>query len=411
MVTISSERSSSSGLRRYLVAAVLVRLADEGARVALVLLALQRTTSAAAGGALVAALLVPHVVAAPAVGLLIDRARRPQHLLAGAAVGFAIALATATAALGRVPLVAVIAVLLVGGTCGPALTGGLISQLGALVSHDALARAFGLDSLTYNVSGILGPALAGLVASLASAATATVALAVAAGAGAVILATLPIHPRTGDEVAEARPRLRDGALVLVHDRVLGAVTIASGLGQLGPGALPVIAVVVAGRLHAPAASGWLMAVIPVGGMLGSLLWTWRPASARGAPRVVMAAMVGIGLPLVLAAGAHSLSTLAALFALSGFFIGPFIGALFTARQAHAPERLRAGIFTLGAGIKTTAAAAGAALAGEMAHAPSNAQLLLAGASPILAGALGTLLLCPRTRSAAGGVRSPASARR
>jgi MFS family permease len=397
MVTIPSERSSSSRLRRYLVAAVLVRLADEGARVALVLLALQRTNSAAVGGALVAALLVPHVVAAPAVGLLIDRARRPRRLLAGAALGFAITLTTATATLGRVSLVVVIAVLLVGGTCGPALTGGLISQLGALVSRDALPRAFGLDSLTYNVSGIVGPALAGVFASLASAAAATVALAVAAGAGAVMLATLPIPPRTGDEVAEARPRLRDGALVLVHDRVLGAVTVASGLGQLGPGALPVVAAVVAGRLHAPAASGWLMAAIPVGGMLGSLVWTWRPAGARRAPLVVMAAMIGIGLPLALAAGAQSLATLAALFAVSGFFIGPFTGALFTARQEHAPECLRAGVFTLGAGIKTTAAAAGAGLAGTIAHAPSSTQLLLVAASPILAGALGTLLLRPRTR--------------
>jgi MFS family permease len=411
MVTTAFKQASSSRLRRYLVAAVLVRLADEGARVALVLLALQRTSSAAVGGALVAALLVPHVVAAPAVGLLIDRARRPQRVLAGAALGFALTLTTATATLGQVPFVVVIAVLLVGGTCGPALTGGLISQLGALVAPDELPRAFGLDSLTYNVSGIAGPALAGLCASLASAAVATVALAVAAGAGAVMLATLPIPPRTRGEVAVARPRLRDGALVLVHDRVLGAVTVASGLGQLGPGALPVIAAVVAGRLEAPAASGWLMAAIPVGGLLGSLAWTWRPADARRAPLIVMAAMVGIGVPLAFAAGAHSLPTLAALFALSGFFIGPFTGALFTARQAHAPERLRAGVFTLGAGIKTTAAAAGAALAGMIAHAPSSTMLLLAAASPILAGALGTLLLRPTRTLSVGDMRRAGSARR
>ena len=70
-----------------------MRVADEGARVALVLLALQRTGSAAVGGALVAALLVPHVVAAPAVGWLTDRARRPHALIAAAALGFAASLA------------------------------------------------------------------------------------------------------------------------------------------------------------------------------------------------------------------------------------------------------------------------------------------------------------------------------
>lgn len=97
--------------------------------------------------------------------------------------------------------------------------------------------------------------------------------------------------------------------------------------------------------------------------------------------------------------------LAALFALSGVFIGPFTGALFTTRQEHAPEDLRAQIFTLGAGIKTTAAAADAALAGSVAHVPTATQLLLVAASPILAGALGTLLVSatPRAGRATGPV--------
>ena len=171
-------------LRRYLAGAVLTRMADEGARVALVLLALDRTGSAGAGGALVAALLVPHVVAAPAVGLLTDRARSPRLVLAAAAVGFATALAAVAFSLGRVPLALVLVVLLAGGTCGPALTGGLTSQLAALVPERSLPRAFGLDSLSYNVSGIAGPAVAGLCATLVGTGVATVALAMSAARAA-----------------------------------------------------------------------------------------------------------------------------------------------------------------------------------------------------------------------------------
>lgn len=70
--------ASTRALPSYLITAVLIRLADEGARVALVLLALERTGSAAVGGLLVAVLLVPQVVAAPAIGLLTDRARQPR---------------------------------------------------------------------------------------------------------------------------------------------------------------------------------------------------------------------------------------------------------------------------------------------------------------------------------------------
>ena len=115
------------GIRRYLIAAVLVRLADEGARVALVLLALQRTGSAGLGGALVAALLLPHVLAAPAVGLVTDRVRQPRWALAAAALGFSASLGAAVVCVGRLPVWVTVIFLLVGGSCGPALTCGLTS--------------------------------------------------------------------------------------------------------------------------------------------------------------------------------------------------------------------------------------------------------------------------------------------
>ncbi|HEX3197393.1 MAG TPA: hypothetical protein VHR39_07520, partial [Propionibacteriaceae bacterium] len=88
----------------YLSAAVLARIADEGARVSLVLLALDRAGSAAIGGTMVAALLVPHVVAAPLVGVLVDRARQPRWVLAAAMLIFAGSLFSAAALIGRAPL-------------------------------------------------------------------------------------------------------------------------------------------------------------------------------------------------------------------------------------------------------------------------------------------------------------------
>ena len=121
--TTTQDRTSAGVLSRYFAAAVLVRLADEGARVALVLLALDRLGSAGAGGVLVAALLIPHVVAAPGVGLLADRIGQPRWVIAGAAAGFAASLAGVAACLGRLPMWISVVVLLLGGCCGPALTG------------------------------------------------------------------------------------------------------------------------------------------------------------------------------------------------------------------------------------------------------------------------------------------------
>src|SRR5438874_6591211 len=115
---------------RYLLVAVLARLSDEGARVALVLLALQRTGSGAFSGALVAALLVPHVLAAPLVGGLADRSRRRWVTQAAAMAGYGTALAGCAVATGRVPAGFVLAIALGGGCLAPMLTGGLSSLLG-----------------------------------------------------------------------------------------------------------------------------------------------------------------------------------------------------------------------------------------------------------------------------------------
>lgn len=101
-------RFGTKGFQRYLITAVLIRLADEGARVALVLLALERTNSAAVGVLLVAVLLVPQVVAAPAIGLLTDRASQPRWVLTLSVAGFAASMATVAFLLGRVQLPVVV---------------------------------------------------------------------------------------------------------------------------------------------------------------------------------------------------------------------------------------------------------------------------------------------------------------
>src|SRR3954454_3638124 len=265
----------SWNLVHYAVAAVLVRGADEGARVALVLLALERTRSAALGGLLVAALLVPHVVAGRGAGAVADRSRRPLRLVAAASAGFGTALAVAALVVGRVPTPVVLGVLLAGGCCGPALLGALSSRLSALVAPTGVPRAFGVDAMTYGVAGMLGPAVAGVVAGRASAAPATLVLAGSALLGAVAVAALPDAGRR-ERPEPGAARLRDGVRTMWPKRELGVVTAATSLGQLGFGALPVVVAVVAVRNGQPSTAGLLLAAMTAGGLAGSLLWTARP---------------------------------------------------------------------------------------------------------------------------------------
>lgn len=357
----------------------------------LVLLALQQTKSASVGGAMIAALLVPHVVAAPLVGVVIDRARRPRWFLASMVLIFAVALALVALLLGHAPLWLVFSLLLLGGCCGPVITGGLTSQLPGLVGVQQAPRAFGFDSLFYNVASMAGPALAGITAATVNPVAAQCLLAGSAAVGAVGIAALPLAAHQ-HRSPHSRPSLLSGAREILHQPTLRVITISSTLGQIGPGALPVVAAVLATSLNKPASSGLLLTTIATGSLIGSLLWTWHPIAAPRSPLVTTVSMIGIGAPIAVAAATPSIAATAVLFGLSGIFIGPFGSALFTARTQYAAEAHRTQVFTIGAGLKVTASALGAALIGLLTHLPIAALLLLVASSPILAGTLGTVLL-------------------
>ncbi|MFG3207327.1 hypothetical protein [Streptomyces sp. NPDC048192] len=122
----------------YLTAAALARTADEGARVALVMLAAQRAHSPALGGALVAALMVPHVVAAPVAGALADSVRRRRLFHGGGVALYGSALAALAALVGRTGDLVVLALAAAAGCVASLLTGGLTSLLGELLPKDRL---------------------------------------------------------------------------------------------------------------------------------------------------------------------------------------------------------------------------------------------------------------------------------
>ncbi|WP_436535048.1 MFS transporter [Actinoplanes sp. HUAS TT8] len=228
-------------LARYLTAAVCGRLADEGARVAIVLLALERTRDAAVGGLLVAALMVPHVLAAPLVGAAADRVRRRRLLYATAFIWYGVSLALTSTLVGRWPWLA--ALVLAGAGCvSPLLLGGLSSLLGEL-APDNRTRAFSLDAGTYGTAGIVGPAVAAVLAGWAGASWALITLGGFVVVGAALFLTLPLRGPSRSRARRVRPMA--GFVVFLRRRRLAAVTVASTLQLLGFGAMPLAAASIA----------------------------------------------------------------------------------------------------------------------------------------------------------------------
>ena len=227
------------GLRTLFTASTTARLANEAARVAVVLLVLERTGSPALAGTVVGALTLPSLVTGPLLGAWLDRTRRRrgafvanQLLLLGGLLGL-------LAATGSAPHGVVLALALVSGLAAPVLTGGFTGLIAPLVPAALLRRAYGAEATSYNVAGVTGPALAGALAGFAGAGT---AVAVAAGLSAVALAAVLRVPMPPPLLSSPRSLLRtvgDGLSLLVRTPALRSVTTATTLAFAGMGAMPV----------------------------------------------------------------------------------------------------------------------------------------------------------------------------
>ncbi|MGR4879767.1 MFS transporter [Streptomyces sp. LARHCF249] len=359
-----------SGFGRYLAAALAARFASEGMGMAVVLLALERTGSASYGAFVLTAWLAPHVLAAPLAGAAAGRTGRPRLFHAGTLAGFTAAVATLALLLGRAPLPLVLAVAVLGGSCGPMVTGGLSSLVTGLVPAGAgRDRAYGWDASTYNAAAVTAPAAVSLVTALGSAAPAMAVLAASGALAAVLAATLPYGaPGAGAPRDGRRAGLGAGLAALWRVRELRAVTSATTLAFVGIGSLTTASVLVATGLGSPGAGGVLMTAFAVGALAGSLTLGRMTAVEPG--RLVRWALAGTGAALAAAAFAPSVAVTAALFAVAGVCDGPLLTATLRIRSEHAPDAVRTQVFTLGAGLKVTAASAGAALVGFAADAPA-----------------------------------------
>ncbi|UUU43444.1 MFS transporter [Streptomyces sp. NBC_00162] len=391
-----------SGFGRYLAAALAARFASEGMGMAVVLLALERTGSASYGAFVLTAWLAPHVLAAPLAGAAAARARRPRLFHVGALAGFTAAVAALALLLGRAPMPLVLAVAVLGGSCGPMVTGGLSSLVTGLVPAGAgRDRAYGWDASTYNGASVTAPAAVSLATALGSAAPAMVVLAVSGALAAALAATLPYGaPGAGGPQDGPRAGLGAGLAALWRVRELRAVTSATTLAFVGIGSLTTTSVLLAAGLGSPGAGGVLMTAFAVGALVGSLTLGRMTSVEPG--RLVRWALAGTGAALAAAASTPSVAATAALFAVAGVCDGPLLTATLRIRSEHAPDAVRTQVFTLGAGLKVTAASAGAALVGFAADAP--AWTLLTGIAGLqLAAALLHALTAARKPAPAAAV--------
>jgi MFS family permease len=374
----------------YLSVSTPLRLSVGGTTVALPILAVETLNDVAIGGLLAAACLAPSILAAPFVGAILDRTRHPRLLIALA--GLITALGTLVAAfLGEIPTAVVALAVIAAGTTTPFFMGGLSSFATEEIENER--RAYALDALSYNLGSVAGPAVVAAASALGSARIAVVAMAVAAAVGSAGTLLTRLRPQTDAPAVSMRSAIMAGLRHIVRHRPIAVVTASGTLSQLGGGALAVAAVVLATeRAGTPDQGAIIVSAFAIGGLISGLVIAVRPMHMR-AEWAMGTGFAATGVLTVVAAVDLGLWWTTLLIGLSGLFTASSAAAMLLLRKQQSFPEVRSQVFTVGAGLRATAAAAGAAIAGIAAGIGGAWLIVGIGVVWIASGAL--LLAYPR----------------
>lgn len=333
---------------------------------ALLIVGLAATGSVTTASLLLTALTATAALGGPVLGALIDRSGRPGRVLALTLAGYAAGLAVVLASVGHLPVAVVTLAAALTGLLNPAVAGGWTAQLPGVVPAERFGRANSLDALTFGAASLAGPALAGVVASAAGAPIALVVAIVAVAASVPAALRLP-PPRTRQRRRGVlRTELATGFRAIVTVRPLLRATGTSMVSFAGVGMFIVCAPLLGEQRFGSANIGaLLLAALAAAAMSANAVLARKPGLLR--PGTIL-----LGSTLLLCAGllVTSVTTSPVIVVgavlLAGIGEGPQLTALFAIRHEHAPDGMRAQIFTTGASLKIAGFAAGTAVAGPLA---------------------------------------------
>jgi MFS family permease len=366
-------------MTHYLFGALPARLGDEMSSQAILLMGLALTQSTVLGSMVLAALTLSAAIGGPLLGAVLDRSPHPGRVLTYALGLYAIGIGCIGLSLGRVPFGVSVAIALTSGFLMPAISGGWSSRLKSFVAEEQMARASAIDATTFNIAGLAGPAIAGLIAALFGAHWVIIILII------LLLTALPMAWSLPKKVLSrspdrATPFIQDvivGLKVIAHNKKLFRITLTSVVSYMGIGMLWVVYPLVGRDVFGNTGYGGLLAsLVSVGALVATIAYAKWPT--RYSSDKIAAITTGILCVAILTLAFTSNAPLTIMIMLIiGIADGPQLAAIFTVRHREAPEQSRSQVFTTGASLKITAAAIGAVLAGQLAETSIRFTILTA----------------------------------
>ncbi|MGN6442934.1 MAG: MFS transporter, partial [Arthrobacter sp.] len=351
-------------------------------------LVLQLSGSVTAVGVTVALQFLPSLLLGPWGGMIADRFAKRKILILCQSMAAVLAATLATLALSGV--------IMVWHVYGIALILGLVTVLdqparqvfvNELVGPTYLRNAISVNSTTFQLGGLIGPAIAGLLLTAVGAGWAFAANALACCSTVVMLLVLRKDQLfVSAPTPKSKGMLREGLRYALSKPTIYWPWLMAGFVSVFAMSLPVILAAFADHIFQVGAGGYgvLNALVALGALSGAVAST-RRRQLRLRSVVFCAGMYG--LMLCLAALAPSMVTFGAVMVLSGFWCLMFLTGCNQLVQISSNLGIRGRVMSLYIMVQIGGQALGGPMLGSIAeHANPHVALLVSGGVPALAAA-------------------------
>lgn len=366
------------GMPRLVASMLIARTASQMVALVLVLFALDRYGSAAIAGTVTFLSIAPGLVVSPIAGALLDRYGRTRlviadYIVAAAALG----LIALLAALDRLPVPALLAIVTVASLTFPLSTVGIRTLFPLIVPRPLWERANAIDSNGYVLSSVVGPALAGTLVATLGGELALATTAAIFGLAAVVTIGLR-DPATRRSQGRLLADAWAGVVYVARNPTLRGLALSVSTANVAWGlffiALPVLVIERLGQ--GPAAVGQLFALLGIAGSLSVLAVGRIPSAGRERPLLAVS-MLGIGIGIAaIVLFPHPLTVALAMLAI-GVANGPFDVVLFTLRQRRTDPAWLGRAFAVSMALNFAGFPVGAALSGSVIPISLEAALVAA----------------------------------
>lgn len=378
--------------RRFWLGFTFSAIGDAMTKIAFIWFVYQSTGSAQAVGWLLLCYTGPVVLGGIVAGTLLDRFdRRMVMLIDNTVRGFAIASVPVLSIVGHLALWYIYLVALVYGFLMMITLAGGPALIPSLVPQDRLATANSLESVSFTLSGVMGPPLAGLLIARFGAPSVLVidALSYATFALALMSVHATVEPISEGQGDVKTYRLTDAISLLLKNAVLLSTTLMFMTFNIGEGFLSVWLPVYSTRVlgGGPELYGVLLGALAAGETVGSVL-AGSVVLSLSLGTLICLAQVLSGVSLCLVLLDPNLWSAATGLTLLGFFSAPLTIWAQTLRMQIIPAQLRGRTFALLRTLMQSAGPLASAGAGELLS--ILAVPVMIGLSALLIGAPGVL---------------------